>query len=152
MRICQRLLSSALLFSAMLQAQTLEPVIFKQQLAIGSDLLVWVSESEEEPRSIGSYTVKAYAIKNPQLPFDVFIAGLVQPRDGTVEAIKSFDLNRDGDQELLVIIRSAGTGSYLSADAFDINPNGVTLIASVSGLAKDADPVSALSDNLHQPR
>ena len=53
--------------------------VFEQNLSINSELLLLVSENPLEPRSIGSYTVKAYAVDNPELPYDRFIAGLVRP-------------------------------------------------------------------------
>ena len=119
--------------------------VFQESIALNSELLVLVSESALEPRSVGSYTVNTYAVENPAQPYDRFIAGLVLPRDGFVENIKIVDLNSDGDKELVVIIRSVGTGGYLSVDAFDISRDGLTLVNKVTGLAADTNPVSALT-------
>ena len=57
-------------------------------------------------------------------------------------------MDRDGWPEIIVIIRSAGTGGYLSADAFQLGDTALNLLESVSGLAKDADPVWALEAKL----
>jgi hypothetical protein len=125
--------------------------VFQQSLPLNSELLVLVSENPLEPRSVGSYTVNTYAVKNPEQPYDRFIAGLVRPRDGFVESIKIVDLNSDGDKEFVVIIRSAGTGGYLSADAFDISRDGLIFLNKVTGLAADANPVSALTKTVNEP-
>lgn len=153
MTMFQRLCSSLLLLPVLLHAQDMEkpvqvPATFEEQLSISSDLMALVNESALEPRSVGSYIVKVYAVDNPELPFDRFIAGLVRPRDGMLEAIKTVDLNHDGDKELVVIIRSAGSGSFLSADAFDISREELSLMAEVTELASDANPISALTEKL----
>ena len=70
---------------------------------------------------------------------------MVRPRDGTLEALKFADINRDGRPEVIVVIRSAGSGGYLSADAFHFRKDALALAASKSGLPADADPVAALS-------
>jgi hypothetical protein len=114
----------------------------------GTTTIVVVAEGEFEPRSLGSYTIRAYAMTNPRTPYDDFIAGSVRPRDGTVSDIRFADLDRDGLPEVIVIIRSAGSGSYLSADAFQLKGKILTLMGSVSGLAGDADPVHALEAKL----
>jgi PliI/PliC-like inhibitor of I-type lysozyme len=146
----QILPSSLLLISGLLQAQQAPTEVFEQQLLISSELMAVVSESPLEPRSIGSYTVKIYTVDSPEHPFDRFLAGIVRPRDGTVETLKTVDLNLDGDKELVVIIRSAGSGAYLSVDAYDISRDGLEFILGTSGLASDANPVSALTEKMRQ--
>jgi len=49
-------------------------------------------------------------------------------------------------------MRAAGTGGYRSADAFRLRGRALVLLGSVSGLAKDADPVRALSARLQNDR
>jgi len=110
----------------------------------GTSIVVLVAEGDFEPRSVGSYSVRAYAGTNPQFPYDNFIAGAVQPRYGSVDDILFADVDRDGSPEIVVVIRSAGTGGYLSADAFRLQGSSLYLVESVSGLAKDADPIAAL--------
>jgi hypothetical protein len=115
----------------------------------GSDATLGVNavadEGEGEPRSIGSYALRLYKAGDPSLPFDGFLAGVVRPRDGTLEALKFADLNRDGKNEIIVVVRSAGTGGYLSADAFRVQRGVPVLVSSKSGLAANADPVAELS-------
>ncbi len=143
-----RLLTSLLLIIPIcLHAQT----AFQKSLLLNKELLVLVSENTLEPRSVGSYTVNTYLAANPEQRYDRFITGLVMPRNGFVEALKIVDLNSDGDKELVVVIRSAGTGSYLSADAFDIHRDNLTFLKSVTGLAADADPVSVLTKPAAEP-
>ena len=70
---------------------------------------------------------------------------MVRPRDGTLEALKFADINRDGKNEIIVVVRSAGTGGYLSADAFRVQRGVPVLVSSKSGMAANADPVAELS-------
>jgi hypothetical protein len=110
----------------------------------GTSTRVVVAEGEGEPRSVGSYSLRVYAVADPRLPYDRFIAGVVRPRDGTIERVLSADLGDDGSTEIIVVIRSVGTGSYLSADAFRFDAQGLAHVASVAGLPKDSDPVRVL--------
>jgi hypothetical protein len=115
----------------------------------GSDATLGVNavadEGEGEPRSIGSYALRLYKAGDPSFPFDTFLAGVVRPRDGTLEALKFADINRDGKNEIIVVVRSAGTGGYLSANAFRVQRGVPVLVGSKSGLADNADPVAELS-------
>lgn len=115
----------------------------------GTSEVAVVAEGDLEPRSIGSYSLRIYAGAKPEFPYDDLIAGTVRPRDGTVEDIRFFDLDRDGSSDIIVIIRSAGTGGYLSADAFRFRARSLALLASVSGLDKKADPIRALAAKIN---
>ncbi len=114
----------------------------------GSPKTVVVAEGDFEPRSVGSYSIRAYGGTDPRFPYDEFIAATVRPRDGMVEDVRFSDLDRDGLPDIIVVIRAAGTGGYLSADAFQLQGTVLTLLESVSGLARDADPVRALQAKL----
>jgi Periplasmic lysozyme inhibitor of I-type lysozyme len=102
-----------------------------------------VAEGDFEPRSIGSYSIRIYSGANPDFPVDDYVAGVIRPRDGVIESVQFQDLGR-GVPEVIVIIRSAGSGGYLSADAFSYAKKSLKLVASVARLAKDADPIPAL--------
>lgn len=106
---------------------------------------VVADEGEGEPRSTGSYALRLYKSGDPSYPFDAFVAGAVRARDGTLEALKFADLNRDGKNEIIVVVRSAGSGGYLSADAYRLQKGALVLAASKSGLPANADPVAELS-------
>ena len=106
---------------------------------------VVADEGEGEPRSTGSYALRLYKSGDPSYPFDAFLAGAVRARDGALEALKFADLNRDGKNEIIVVVRSAGSGGYLSADAYRLQKGALVLAGSKSGLPADADPVAALS-------
>ena len=123
---------------------------FVQKLALASGQTAVVAEGDFEARSIGSYSVRIYATKSAQSNDDTafFSAGVVRARDGTIEKVFLADLGNDGPLSLVVAIRSAGSGGYLSADAFTIGKNTVVLRASVSGLAANADAVAALKSAL----
>jgi hypothetical protein len=107
-----------------------------------------VAEGEFEPRSVGSYTIRLYNSPNPAFPFDNFVAGIVRPRNGVVEDVGFVALERSAAAALVVIVRSAGSGGYRSADAFDLTSQRITLIGSVSGLAPNVNPIEALRRQL----
>jgi hypothetical protein len=112
----------------------------------GSTEIVVVGEGDFEPRSTGSYSLRIYGGASKKFLTDDFVAGLVRPRNGTVEAVKFDDVDGDDKPDIVVIIRSVGSGGYLSADAFRYRERSLELIASVSDLDKKADPVSSLRD------
>ena len=118
----------------------------KQFQISGSAEVVVVAEGDLEPRSVGSYSLRLYGGRSDKLPTDDFIVGLVRPRHGMVEAVRFNDIDGDDEPDVVVIIRSAGSGGYVSADAFRHRKGSLELITSVSGLDKRADPVSALRD------
>ena len=118
---------------------------FFQQLTLPSGQVVTVGEGRGEPASTGSYDVRLYTGANPQFPLDQFIDGKVLPRDGSIKALKLQDLDGDKQPELIVIVESAGSGSYLSADAFTILPQkGLDTFNHVEGLAPNDDVIEAL--------
>lgn len=108
---------------------------------------VTVTKGPEEPESIGSYALRLYRNSNPDFPADEFIAGVVLPRDGSLLPLEWQDVTGDGEEELIVRTESAGSGSYVSADAFSLGESEIVRVASASGLEPDADVVSALKES-----
>ncbi|MFM1988525.1 MAG: hypothetical protein RJA99_1482 [Pseudomonadota bacterium] len=111
---------------------------------------VVIAEGEFEPRSTGSYTVRLYGAGDPAFAFDRYMGGTVQPRDGTVERVLLQDLDRDGRPELVVVVRSAGSGGYLSADAWSFGDRRIARRASVADLPPGADPAAALAPRVRR--
>lgn len=97
-----------------------------------------------EPRSIGSFSIRLYSGLNPEYPFDDFVDGIIVPRDGFVERLALEDIDGDGIAELIVVLRSAGSGAYQSAKAFAITDNRVNLVAEVADLQATQDPIESL--------
>ncbi|MGY3943301.1 PliI family lysozyme inhibitor of I-type lysozyme [Aeromonas tecta] len=118
---------------------------FFKQLTLPAGQVITIAEGRGEPASTGSYDVRLYSGANPQFPLDQFIDGKVMARDGSIKEIKLQDLNGDKQPELIVIVESAGTGGYISADAFTINPQqGLDSFNHVEGLAPADDVIQAL--------
>ncbi len=133
-----------ILFAASSALASDEPARIVRNVLPGTSTVVIVAEGQLEPRSAGSYSVRIYAGANPRFPYDDFIAGIVRPRNGVVENVLFSDVDGDGSPEIVVVTRSAGTGGYLSADALRLHGTSLSLVESVAGLAKDADPIRSL--------
>ncbi len=110
----------------------------------GTEFVVTVTEGPGEPRSIGSYAVRLYMPHDPAWPFDAFLAGMVRYRDGAVDALRFADIDGNDAAEIIVVVRSAGSGGNVSADAFSVGGSGLALIGHLEGLLGNADPVAAL--------
>ena len=103
-----------------------------------------IAEADREPRSIGSYSVRLYSGRNPSFPYDDFVAGVIEKRDGFIVSARLADVDGDAQPELVVTMQSAGSGSYLAADAYSFTDESITRVAHVEGLAPQADVVAAL--------
>src|ERR1044072_3420433 len=113
---------------------TMEPVI--------------VAEGDLEPRSIGSYTMRIYKGRSAKFPTDEFITGVVRPRNGTIDAVRFADVDGDNRPDLIVVIRSARSRGYLTAEAFRYHDRSLELIGSVAGLYKTTDVIQVLREKL----
>ena len=114
----------------------------------GSWELVVVAEGDFEPRSIGSYALRIYGGASTHAPLGDFLVGVIRPRNGVVEAVFFESIAAHDTLDIIVTVRSAGSGGYLSADAFQYRRGSLELLASVAGLEKRADPIAALRDKL----
>ena len=132
----------ALLLVAPIHAFAQERFISKLTLPTGQTVVV--AEGDLEARSIGSFSVRLYEPASAQNETTFFISGLIRARDGVLERTVLADLDDDQRPEIVVIVRSAGTGGYLSAHAFASSGDGLSFHSAVEELAPDADPVTAL--------
>ena len=117
---------------------------FVSKLTHPSGTTVVVAEGDFEARSIGSFSVRLYEAAAAPDETTFFTSGLVRARDGVIEKVVLADVDGDQQQEIVVIVRSVGTGNYLSAQAFAVAKDKLIVRAVVEGLAADADPVAAL--------
>ena len=121
---------------------------FITKLKLPSDQTVVISEGEFEARSIGSFSVRLYQAASAEDETTFFTDGLIGARDGYIERVVLSDINGNKQPEIIVIVRSAGTGSYLSAHAFTIGKSEkLALYSIVEGLQSEADPVAALKQS-----
>lgn len=117
---------------------------FLQSLTLADGGRVVVAEAPLEPRSIGSFSIRLYSGANPAYPYDDFLTGLVAARDGFLERVLLADLDGDRAPELVVLLRSAGSGSYLVAQAYKLEPGGIKLFARVDNIQPGEDPLEQL--------
>lgn len=117
---------------------------FVSKLSLPTGKTVVVAEGDFEARSIGSFSVRLYEAAAAPDETTFFTSGLVRARDGVVEKVTLADIYGDQQQEIVVIVRSVGTGSYLSAHAFAVVKGTLVFLSAVEGLAANADPVAAL--------
>ena len=129
-----------------LQAVAQDRFVSKLKLPTGQTVVV--AEGDFEARSIGSFSIKLYDVASAPDETTFFLSGLVRPRDGVVEKAILADVAGDQHPEAIVVVRSVGTGSYLSAHAFAIAKDELVLRGAIEGLAPDADPVAALRTSI----
>ena len=140
MKTLLALLTPTLLLPGLLFAQDSSTL----SLSLDNGQTVTISEGPGEARSLGSFAIRRYAAAEPGEETTFFLDGQVQSRDGFVERAEIADLNGDGRAEVVVIVRSAGSGGYLSAHAFSVEPR-LAEAGSLEGLPADADPVELLT-------
>ena len=87
---------------------------FVWQFGLNDGKTLVVAEGDREPRSIGSYTVRIY----DDLTVGALVAGVVRPRNGFVQEVKMRDLDRDGREEIIIRIETAGSGPYVALNVF----------------------------------
>lgn len=117
---------------------------FVSKLTLPTGQTVVVAEGDFEPRSIGSFSVRLYEAAAAPDETTFFIDGLVRARDGVIDRVMLADVGGDPQPEIVVVVRSVGTGGYVSAQAFSVAADKLIFRAAVEGLSADADPVAAL--------
>lgn len=127
---------------------------FVGRVTLEPGLVAVVAEGDLEARSLGSYAVRVYfdpgRRRGDETTF--YTAGLLRSRDGTIRTAAPL-VRRAGERPLLmVVVQSAGSGGYLAADAFAVEPQAVRLLATVDGLAPNADAAAALRRALDAAR
>jgi hypothetical protein len=121
---------------------------YVKKIRISKELTAVVAEGDFEPRSIGSFTVRLYRADDEEakngFDADEFAGGILLERDGQIENIKVIDLDGDLANELIISVRSAGSGGYLSAFAVGLKGENVEVLAQDLGMLKDANVASEL--------
>ncbi|EJO56747.1 PliI family lysozyme inhibitor of I-type lysozyme [Burkholderia multivorans] len=141
-----RVLLSAVAFVAA-HARAADDCSFVKKVALPArQQAIVVSSGALEPCSTGSYAVRVYSTANTAPGFDTddYVTGALHARDGTVIDAFVADLGARAPHALVVTTRSAGSGGYVGAQAYLTTTRAVTLVASVDGLAPDADVAAAL--------
>ena len=115
-----------------------ESALFSETITLTDGRLLVVEEQTREPRSVGSYSVRLYAARNPEHPYDDFQAGLVLARDGILESAREVK-PENGVQRVIVTIRSVGTGSYATHHMLLIHDNSIESTEYRSGLMPGLD-------------
>lgn len=140
MRILRSII--VLLLTTPVHTAAQDRLVSKVTLPTGETVVV--AEGDFEARSIGSFSVRLYETAAAPDETTFFVSGIIRSRDGVVEKVMLADVDDDEQQEIVVVVRSVGTGNYLSAHAFAIAEEELIFRAAVEGLAADADPIAAL--------
>lgn len=127
-----------------------EELRFLSQVKLSSGETVVVAEGDNEARSTGSFSIRLYDAAEAADATTFFSSGLVEERDGSVQAVRVVDVDGDKMEEVVVQIRSAGSGGYLSAYAFGVKDRKLRVRGKVEDLAPDADVVAALKKSLRK--
>lgn len=125
-------------------ASAQERFITKLKLPTGQTVVI--AEGDFEARSTGSFSIRLYKAALAPDETTFFTSGLVRLREGTIEKVMLADVDGDEQPEIIVLVRSVGTGSYVSVQAFSFTQDGVVFRLAEDGLPPDADPVAALRD------
>ena len=149
--VARRALAS--LGAALLASTAFAGERFAQPVTLAKGLVVVVAEGDLEARSMGSYTVRAYfdPAASPGNETTFYTAGLVRPREGTVRLAAPLQMPGHPRPLLMVVTQSAGSGGYLSAEAFAVEPRAVRLLARASDLPPAEDPATHLRRRLGDP-
>ena len=110
-----------------------------------------VAEGEFETCSIGSYSVRLYQAAPDTDRTTFFQDGIVVARNGDIARVVLTDIEGKGHEDIVVIVRSVGTGSYLSARAIAYDQHNLSLIAQVEDLPANSDPLAALRRAIKPP-
>jgi len=115
---------------------------------LNPEVVVVVAEGDLEPRSIGTVSVRAYRAdaeaERKGFDLDAYVGGALCQREGVVESVSSADIDGDGRPELIVAMRSAGSGGWRSGVALKVRESRVEVVARVDDLPAGADVVRAL--------
>lgn len=125
---------------------------FIKTTALPSGQTVVIAEGDFEARSIGSFSVRLYDVAPLEDKTTFFSTGLIRSRNGTVEKVVLADVDNNQEPEVIVIVRSVGTGDYLSAHAFSFDKKSLNFLAVVEDLRPDSDPVVALRKSISQSK
>jgi len=117
---------------------------FIKILTLPSEQTVAIAEGESEARSLGSYSIRLYQPAGAGDQTTFFTHGLIRSRDGFIENVVLEDIDLDAKPEVIVLIRSVGTGGYQSGHAFSFDEHHLVEIMLVNGLPADADVLQVL--------
>jgi len=97
-----------------------------------------VAEGDDEAQASGSYTVRLYDSDHMR-----YRSGVIVARDGAIEDVALADLERNGREQIVVVLRQAP--GVRSAQAFAVKDNRVEARSHVEDLPDDADAVAMLT-------
>jgi len=133
-----------LLLVAAVSGQAAESDRFIVRLELPTGQTAVIAEGDFEARSLGSFCVRLYDAASAGDETTFFSCGLVMARDGSIEEVVLTDIDGGKNPEIVVVVRSAGSGGYLSAHALAFEGGKLVFIASVQGLPADGDYRQAL--------
>ena len=143
-----KLILSFLLPITMAVANPPGEIRWVSKLRLTPEVMMVVAEGDLEPRSTGTFSVRAYRAdaeaERKGFDLDAYLGGVLCQREGVVESVSSADIDGDGRPELIVAMRSAGSGGWRSGVALTVRESRVEVVARVDDLPAGADVVRAL--------
>ena len=111
---------------------------YVERIALPNGQAAVVAEGDDEAQGGGSYTVRLY--DNDRMRYR---SGVIVDRDGAIEDVALADLEHNGREQIVVVLRQ--TPGVRSAQAFSVRDNRVEARSHVENLPDDADPVAMLT-------
>ncbi len=143
-----KLVFSLLVPVALVAANSSGETRWVSKLRLNPEVVVVVAEGDLEPRSIGTVSVRAYRAdaeaERKGFDLDAYLGGVLCQREGVVESVSTADIDGDGRPEVIVAMRSAGSGGWRSGVALKVRESRVEVVARVDDLPAGADVVRAL--------
>jgi Periplasmic lysozyme inhibitor of I-type lysozyme len=111
---------------------------YVERLALSNGRVVTVAEGDDEAQTSGSYAVRLYDADHMR-----YRSGVIMERNGEIEEVSLADLEQNGREQIVVVLRQ-GPG-VRSAQAFAVKDNRVEVRSHVEDLLDDADAVRMLT-------
>jgi Periplasmic lysozyme inhibitor of I-type lysozyme len=131
-------MTASLVVAAMAASTVAASERYVERVNVPHGQVVVVAEGDDEAQANGSYTVRLYDADHMG-----YRSGVIVARDGAIEDVALGDLERNGSEQVVVVLRQ-GPG-VRSAQAFSLAGNRVEARSHIENVSDDADPLALLT-------